>query len=157
MAATSISSAIPALQISNQLTELERVFTWLDVHLAPLEQHHVEDAHTNELKVDADEAIANTIHYGYENHVSGKITLRLHIDDNNVTLRFYDDGKAFNPLINEDPDLGIPTEDRETGGLGVLLIRELTDTQDYQYQDGQNILTVTRKRLASTTTKRETL
>lgn len=148
MTTTLIPSPIPPLQIRNQLTELNLVFTWLDTHLAPLEQQDSEDTHVNELKIVADEAIANSIHYGYEGKAVGNITLHLHIDDNNVTLQLYDDGKAFNPLHNVDPDLNIATEKRETGGLGVLLIRELTDTQDYQYQNGQNILTVTRKRLS---------
>lgn len=134
------------LHIRNQLTELDSVFSWLTTHLAPLERENAADAHANDLKVVADEILANSIEYGYENNAEGKISLHLHIDKQSITLRIQDDAAPFNPLACAPPDLDMPTESRETGGMGVLLIRQLTDTQEYVYQDGHNILTVTRLR-----------
>lgn len=62
-----------------------------------------------------------------------------------VTLRTEDDGVAFDPTAAEEPDTEAALEDREIGGLGILLVRSMTDTQDYQRRDGKNVLTLTKR------------
>lgn len=59
-----------------------------------------------------------------------------------VTLRTQDDGVAFDPLAAEAPDLEASLEEREIGGLGIHLIRTMTDQQAYHRTDGQNVLEV---------------
>ena len=39
----------------------------------------------------------------------------------------------------------ISLEEREIGGLGIHLVRQIMDDVQYQYKDGQNILTLTKK------------
>ena len=59
-----------------------------------------------------------------------------------VRLRTDDDGVAFDPTQADNPDTDASLEDRAIGGLGILLMREMTDTQVYERRDGHNILTV---------------
>lgn len=59
-----------------------------------------------------------------------------------VILRFTDRGTPYNPLAKEDPNTHLPAEEREIGGLGILMTKKLTDGMDYEYRDGQNILTL---------------
>jgi len=61
-----------------------------------------------------------------------------------VSLRTDDDGIAFDPTQAEDPDTDASLEEREIGGLGILLVRSMTDTQVYARIDGHNILTVSK-------------
>lgn len=61
-----------------------------------------------------------------------------------VRLRTDDDGVAFDPTQAENPDIEASLEDRAIGGLGILLVREMTDTQVYERTDGHNILTVSK-------------
>ncbi|MGE4044838.1 MAG: ATP-binding protein [Acetobacteraceae bacterium] len=59
-----------------------------------------------------------------------------------VTLRTEDDGVEFDPTAAEAPDLDAPLEEREIGGLGIVLVKQMTDRQTYRREDGRNIFAV---------------
>ena len=59
-----------------------------------------------------------------------------------VLLTFTDRGRRFNPLEQADPNLDLPLEAREAGGLGILLVKRTMDTVRYSYDDGMNCLTI---------------
>ena len=52
-----------------------------------------------------------------------------------------DDGVAFNPLAVPPPDTTLPLEERELGGLGIHLVRNLTDEATYGRLGGRNVIT----------------
>jgi anti-sigma regulatory factor (Ser/Thr protein kinase) len=56
-----------------------------------------------------------------------------------------DDGHEFDPLAKEAPDLTLSVEDRPIGGLGIHLLRNLTDGMSYERRDGLNRLTLTKR------------
>ena len=45
-------------------------------------------------------------------------------------------------LIQAEPDVHLPAEQRSVGGLGILMIRRMTDEQTYRYENGRNTLTL---------------
>jgi anti-sigma regulatory factor (Ser/Thr protein kinase) len=51
-----------------------------------------------------------------------------------------DDGVSFNPLAVAPPDTTSPLEQRQLGGLGIHLVRSLTDEATYLRQDGRNVI-----------------
>lgn len=55
-----------------------------------------------------------------------------------VTLVIEDDGAAFDPLAREAAATDRPLEEREPGGLGVLLVRELASKVSYRREGGRN-------------------
>jgi anti-sigma regulatory factor (Ser/Thr protein kinase) len=55
-----------------------------------------------------------------------------------VTLVVEDDGAAFDPFAREAAATDRPLEEREPGGLGVLLVRELATSVSYRRADGRN-------------------
>jgi anti-sigma regulatory factor (Ser/Thr protein kinase) len=59
-----------------------------------------------------------------------------------VTLVTEDDGPPFDPLTLPRPDVDAPLEEREIGGLGVFLIRELMDEVTYAHTGTHNRLTM---------------
>lgn len=61
-----------------------------------------------------------------------------------VTIAVRDDGVPFAPEDAPQPDTGSPLEDRETGGLGWLLIRSMSDRMLYRRARGRNTLVVTK-------------
>ncbi len=61
-----------------------------------------------------------------------------------VSLRTEDDGVAFDPTQAEEPDLAASLEDREIGGLGIVLIRNMTDTQTYNRVGTRNVFEITK-------------
>ena len=54
-----------------------------------------------------------------------------------------DDGIPFNPFDQIGPDTTLSVEEREIGGLGVLLVKEMTTSQTYQRLRNRNIVTLT--------------
>ena len=60
-----------------------------------------------------------------------------------VCLRTEDDGVAFDPTRAKVRDLGATLEERSVGGLGIVLIRTLTDAQRYQRVAARNVFEVT--------------
>jgi len=90
-----------------------------------------------------DEIVSNIIYFGYdENH--GLITVSMNVNSE-ITLEFEDDGMHFNPLEVSDPDVDIPTEERDPGGLGIFLVKKLSDAVYYQRKNQKNYLTVIKK------------
>ena len=90
-----------------------------------------------------DELFANIASYAYTPG-TGEVTVRFAFDASSrrVELVFIDRGRPFDPLAGADPDVTLPAEERQTGGLGIFLVKKLMDSVEYQYRDGQNILTV---------------
>ena len=48
----------------------------------------------------------------------------------------------FQALARPNPDIDLPPDDRESGGLGILLVKQLMDDVEYEYQDGKNFLKI---------------
>ena len=57
-----------------------------------------------------------------------------------IELLFEDDGISFDPLAKQEPDLAAALEDREIGGLGLVLMRKIADSLSYRREQGRNIL-----------------
>lgn len=88
-----------------------------------------------------DEIFSNIVRYSG----ADKATIRCLVSEQEVTLSFEDNGKAFNPLDAQEPDITAPKEKRGIGGLGVFVVKKSMDSVRYAYQDGKNILTITKQ------------
>ena len=90
-----------------------------------------------------EELIANTIFYGYNDTNEHEITVNLSLEKNKLSIQIEDDGNEFNPLeVNNVTSTGKSIEEREIGGLGVLLVKSLTDAANYQRIENRNIITL---------------
>ncbi len=67
------------------------------------------------------------------------------VDGDNAVLIFEDDGVQYNPLKKEDADITLSAEERDIGGLGILMVKKSMDSMEYRYEDGKNILTLVKK------------
>ena len=134
------------LFIRNEL-EVEAVDDNLPTVLGFIEQHlEAADCPLKaqmQISVAAEEIFINIAHYAYKPE-TGKAIVRVDVEEDpvRVTITFVDKGMPFDPLAMEEPDVSLPAEAREIGGLGVFLARKAMDDVSYQYKDGQNILTL---------------
>ncbi|HEU5138089.1 MAG TPA: SpoIIE family protein phosphatase [Steroidobacteraceae bacterium] len=71
-----------------------------------------------------------------------KVAVDCGIVRGNILLTAIDDGLPFNPLARESPRLDADIADRETGGLGIEIVRQLADRCHYAHIDGRNHLDV---------------
>ena len=93
-----------------------------------------------------EEVFVNIANYAYP-EVSGDVTLDIGFDEvnRNVIFRMSDRGIPFDPLQKQDPDITLSIEERQIGGLGIFIVKKTMDTVVYDYKDGKNILTMTKK------------
>lgn len=97
-----------------------------------------------QIDVAVEEIFINIAHYAYHPGQAGTATIRCCVggDPLQVTIQFLDNGKPFNPLEKEDADITLSAEERDIGGLGILMVKKSMDAVDYEYVDGKNILTI---------------
>ena len=90
-----------------------------------------------------EEIFVNISSYAYHPEV-GQAEVGVDIDGDppTVTIRFLDQGRPFNPLEKPDADITLSAQEREIGGLGILLVKKIMDQVDYAYENGKNILTI---------------
>ncbi len=95
----------------------------------------------SQIDVAIDEIFSNIAHYAYATGV-GKATVRFELldDPRGAAVTFIDRGKQYDPLSADDPDTTLSAEEREIGGLGVMLVKKTMDDVRYEYKAGQNIL-----------------
>lgn len=90
------------------------------------------------LKVVVDEIYSNIVHYSGAK--LAEVTFRN--DPETITLMFSDDGIAYNPLEAEAPDVTVSAEDRQIGGLGLFMVKNMAEDIQYRFADGKNQMTV---------------
>lgn len=96
-----------------------------------------------QIDVAVEEIFVNIAHYAYENG-SGSVIIGITMSEDPAaaSITFADNGIPYDPLSHEDPDISLSAEQREIGGLGILMVRKTMDDVRYEYKDGQNLLTL---------------
>ena len=94
-----------------------------------------------QINVAVEEIFTNVSSYAYVPG-TGNVTVGVYTDDDNseITIKFIDSGQPYNPLAKEDPDITLPAEDRQIGGLGIYLVKQVMDEVKYEYKEGCNVL-----------------
>ncbi len=132
-----------ALQIKALTDNLDRVLQYVDAALEIMGC-----SMKNQIQIDmaVEELFVNIAHYAYKGTV-GDAVIIASPDPKSGILRitFRDWGIPFDPLAKTDPDISLSVEEREIGGLGIFMAKKVMDTMDYRYENGQNVLTMTKK------------
>ena len=95
------------------------------------------------ITVALEEIFINVACYAYP-HSSGEVSLGIDYDSESRTMTFQmtDSGIPFDPLSKPDPDITLPAEERNIGGLGIYMMKRTMDEVRYRYENGQNRLTM---------------
>ena len=89
-----------------------------------------------------EEMLTNVIKYAYDDDQQHNINISVHVGDTEAVMQLTDNGHEFNPLAEPEPDLDQSIEDRPIGGLGLHLVRSMTQRVEYERRDSQNTLTM---------------
>jgi sigma-B regulation protein RsbU (phosphoserine phosphatase) len=93
------------------------------------------------LQIILDELIANIINYGVSvNGETVEIDLVLVAKNGRLNAQLIDNTQAFDPFSVAEPDLEVDLDDRAIGGLGIYLVRQLTDLFHYERVNGRNVV-----------------
>ncbi|OFY38401.1 MAG: hypothetical protein A2X18_02720 [Bacteroidetes bacterium GWF2_40_14] len=91
-----------------------------------------------------EEALTNTISYGFDNNGSHTIEININKTGPLLTIIITDDGREYDPTQKKDPDISLPAEERPIGGLGIFLIKKIMDSVRYKRTDNRNNLILTK-------------
>jgi anti-sigma regulatory factor (Ser/Thr protein kinase) len=111
---------------------------WLEYHAIPPSAAYLANLAIEELST-------NCIKYGYSDQEVHLITVELEKLPHELILTFIDDGNAFDPLQQLAPDTTLPVEDRPIGGLGLHLLRQMSDDFAYARINEKNQVTLRKK------------
>ena len=109
------------------------------------EQHGINEGAVFDLTLALEEIFTNIIRHGYQDREPHEIDLVIRKQGDWLTLRVADDGQPFDPSKMASPNLHLPPEQRAVGGLGIHLVKSVTDALEYRRENGKNVVTVKKK------------
>ena len=125
------------LKIKNEDQELMRVSEFVESVGEELDI----DIHTMmKLQLVLEEMVSNVIFYAYPQGTSADITLTAESNGQEVTFILSDNGKPFDPTAKEDADTETNPMDREQGGMGILIVKNIMNEVSYQRLGEENRL-----------------
>ena len=94
------------------------------------------------LRLAIEELVQNISDYAYAE--DGPLDVEIIGDEEHTLLEIIlkDSGKPFNPLEMAAPDLSVPIEVREIGGLGIYFARQIMEEINYIFENQKNKLTL---------------
>jgi sigma-B regulation protein RsbU (phosphoserine phosphatase) len=87
-----------------------------------------------------EEIFSNIVFYGFGDDLDHNITLHLVIEGDVLILTLQDEGIPFNPLNVQIGRRDKPLEERDKGGMGITLAKNLMDQMEYRRERGKNIM-----------------
>ncbi len=119
---------------------IENMDTLIDFISDYLKEHNITETQTMQMSILCDEIFANICSYAYPDN-KGKAEIFIHVDED-IIMEFTDSGIEYNPLQKAPPNLLASAEERDIGGLGIEMVKMMTDNMYYRYADKKNILTL---------------
>lgn len=127
------------IQIRNQIGELEHVAGFV-------EEIGEELGLSMELQMNLnlvmEEMISNIIFYAYPEGTDATIEVLAESDGKELTFVLSDQGREFDPTMKDDADVDINPAEREIGGMGIFIVKNIMNKVTYQRLDGKNLLTM---------------
>jgi sigma-B regulation protein RsbU (phosphoserine phosphatase) len=130
------------LTMKNDVHEVTRFSSFMK---SVIERLDIEKSLGRQLRLAVEEAVVNVINYAYPADTEGDVTVRMMSDGETLQCQIIDSGIPFDPTEKEKADITLSAAERQVGGLGILLVRELMDSINYERSDDKNILTLTKK------------
>ena len=134
----------PALFMRNDIEQIPTLSEWLEGLELPKEL-------LMPINLALEEAVTNVMMYAYPGK-SGRVLVECTKErctmyegckkEGKVIFTITDSGIAFDPTKRKEADITLSAEEREIGGLGIHLVRQIMDEIYYERKDEKNILTL---------------
>ena len=128
---------IPAIVMRNDIQQIPTLAEWVDSLGIP-------DELNMPVNLALEEIVSNVMLYAYPHDKSGQVFVEYtHIaKDESIIFTISDSGIPFDPTQRGDVDITLSAEERNIGGLGIHLVRQLMDEVTYRREDDKNVLTL---------------
>lgn len=134
---------IRELRVDARVEELDAVLAFIDFGLESLNCPAKIQA---KLDLAVEEVFVNIASYAYKDGTGSALIKFAGLEDaSGAVITFIDEGIEYNPLAKPDPDVTLPAEERDIGGLGIFLIKKIADEVIYDYVGNKNILKIVKR------------
>ena len=127
------------LKLKNQISELERVNQFVEEIGDEL---GLDMELQMNLNLVMEEMVSNVIFYAYPQGTEAEIELVAESDGKEVTFVLSDSGKEFDPTMKEAVNTDINPAERDIGGMGIFIVKNIMNKVTYQRLKGKNLLTM---------------
>lgn len=102
------------------------------------ETHNIGMALVNKMMVINDEVYSNIVNYSQ----ASRTVIKLENLEGKLIMSYHDNGIYYNPLLKDDPDTSLDIEEREIGGLGIFIVKNMAKDIKYTRTAGNNIIDI---------------
>ena len=127
------------IRIKNQVKELEHVARFVE---EIGEELGLDMEMQMNLNLVMEEMVSNVIFYAYPRETDATIELMAESDGKELTFVLSDQGRAFDPTLKEDADMNVNPAERDLGGMGIFIVKNIMNQVTYQRLEGKNLLTM---------------
>ena len=127
------------ITVKNQVSELEKVACFVE---EIGEELGLDMEMQMNLNLVMEEMVSNVIFYAYPEGADASIDLTAESDGKELTFVLSDQGREFDPTLKEDLDVNVNPADREIGGMGIFIVKNIMNNVTYQRLEGRNLLTM---------------
>ena len=95
-----------------------------------------------------EEIVVNICDYAYDtiNDTNNNFSVEVLVDKNidKLLISFIDSGKEFDPTKMKDVNILQGVDERNIGGFGIHITKNIVDVLEYNRENNKNILTITK-------------
>jgi len=135
-------SILASLNISIE-NRLENIGLAVEGFDAFCEENRIDNGPNQKVNLALDDLINNIISYGYKDNDVHMIDISFKRLENELIIIIEDDAMPFNPFEGEKNNIDLSIEEREIGGLGIHLVKNLMDSCQYQRKANKNMVVLT--------------
>ncbi len=102
----------------------------------------IEKRTLKKLELALEEAVVNIVHYSQATEIGLRVEIRESGAESQFCIRLSDDGIAFDPTAQASADTEKVVAERQIGGLGITLLKQIADDLQYRREGEKNLLTI---------------
>jgi serine/threonine-protein kinase RsbW len=127
------------IKIKNHVAELEHVAAFVE---EIGEELGLDMEMQMNLNLVMEEMVSNVIFYAYPEGAEATIELKAESDGKELTFVLSDRGREFDPTLKDDLDVNSNPAERDLGGMGIYIVKNIMNQVSYQRLEGKNLLTM---------------
>ena len=131
------ASELSSIKIRNKISEMPKIIDYFDSFAR---ENDLSGIAIQKFNIVLDELLNNIISYAFKDDDDHHILVKFQLKYLRLIITIEDDGIPFNPFRIESPDIKLSIAERNLGGLGVHIVKNLVDEYHYIRQSNRNII-----------------
>ncbi len=132
------------MEVLKAKAKLENLDLFLDFIKQFNKKNNISEAVSTEIILVAEEIIVNVMNYAYPDYDNGEVEINLSTENDLFKFNVIDSGQPFDITAAEDPDVTLSVDERDVGGVGIFLVKNIMDSISYKRENSKNILKLTK-------------